>query len=388
MTQPSLPSPSTSLSIDVALQGPASVSIQKMVYRRPSETPPSPCVYLCIPAPQLVGVVAAVVCSFLGTALAQFGPQCEEIKIPMCRQMPYNLTRLPNLLHHSTQENAQLAIEQFKLLGWTKCSDQLEFFLCSMYAPICTVDFVSEAIPPCRSVCEDARDGCEPLLAKFDIPWPPALACEALPWYDRGVCITPQAIISDVTPPPPKEQAPCLCQPQRGLRKRLYKKAGFHYAVRGTVKSVETFGELTLTTVAVKEVVREGRVRVATGQDGHLWTNRSCVCPSLDIDQEYLMLGWEDFANSCLLFPEGSLALPYMKKYARKIKKWEAEAAPTPVPSTSPAHYAPTPSRGQIRNIYKRKKKKKRRRRKRRRRRRRKGRITKRREQEEKTGGR
>lgn len=48
---------------------------------------------------------------------AQFGPQCEEIKIPMCRNMPYNLTRLPNLLHHSTQENAQLAIDQFEVGG-------------------------------------------------------------------------------------------------------------------------------------------------------------------------------------------------------------------------------------------------------------------------------
>lgn len=48
---------------------------------------------------------------------AQFGPQCEEIKIPMCRNMPYNLTRLPNLLHHSTQENAQLDIDQFEVGG-------------------------------------------------------------------------------------------------------------------------------------------------------------------------------------------------------------------------------------------------------------------------------
>ena len=113
--QTSLPIPSTSPSLDVALQGAACVSIRKMVYRRPSEAPPSPCMCLCIPTPRIVGVVAAVVWSFLGTALAQFGPQCEEIRIPMCRQMPYNLTRLPNLLHHSTQENAQLAIEQFKV---------------------------------------------------------------------------------------------------------------------------------------------------------------------------------------------------------------------------------------------------------------------------------
>lgn len=36
--------------------------------------------------------------------------------------------------------------------------------------------------------------------------------------------------------------------------------------------------------------------------------------------REYLVLGWEDFANSCLLFPEGSLAVPYKRRYVKKIK--------------------------------------------------------------------
>lgn len=44
---------------------------------------------------------------------------------------------------------------------------------------------------------------------------------------------------------------------------------------------MDTFGELTLTTVTVKEVVRTGRVGVVAGRDAHLWTNRSCVCPAL-----------------------------------------------------------------------------------------------------------
>ena len=98
---------------DAVLQEPAPVSIQKMAYRRTSVIPPS--VYLCVPLAWLKCAVAAVMCSLLGISQAQFGSRCEEIKIPMCRHMPYNLTQLPNLLHHSTQENAQLAIEQFKV---------------------------------------------------------------------------------------------------------------------------------------------------------------------------------------------------------------------------------------------------------------------------------
>lgn len=60
-------------------------------------------------------VAWAVLWCLLGAVQGQFGPECEDIKIPMCQMMPYNRTRLPNLLHHSTQENAQLAIEQFEV---------------------------------------------------------------------------------------------------------------------------------------------------------------------------------------------------------------------------------------------------------------------------------
>ncbi|KAG7172782.1 Secreted frizzled-related protein 4-like [Homarus americanus] len=144
----------------------------------------------------LWAAVWAVLCSMVGAVWGQFGPQCEEIKIPMCQKMPYNLTRLPNLLHHSTQENAQLAMDQFEVAFGMDEMFRPAGVLCSMYAPICTVGFVHEAIPPCRSVCEAAKQGCEPLLAKFDIAWPANLQCDHLPVYDRSVCITPQAIIS------------------------------------------------------------------------------------------------------------------------------------------------------------------------------------------------
>ncbi|XP_064101710.1 secreted frizzled-related protein 3-like [Macrobrachium nipponense] len=320
---------------------------------------------------------AALMLLLLGLAKVvecQFGSQCEEIKIPMCRNMPYNLTRLPNLLHHSTQENAQLAVDQFELLRWTKCSDQLEFFLCSMYAPICTVEFLSEAIPPCRSVCEAARKGCEPLLARFNIPWPSNLECTSLPLYDRGVCITPEAIISpggsqnifffprilDFSPffcfpdskviiiiiiisyqqmPRPRQEAveaPCECGKPKKLREKLYKARKFHYVIRGTVKSVDSFGSLTLTTMTVTEVVRPGRVIVIVGKETYLWTNRSCECPPLTPDEDYIILGWEDSANSRLLYLDGSVAIPYRRRYVRKIKLWEGPIQATTPPSTEP----------------------------------------------------
>lgn len=120
---------------------------------------------------------------------------CEPIRIPLCKSMPWNMTKMPNHLHHSTQANAVLAIEQFEGLLGTQCSPDLLFFLCAMYAPICTIDFQHDPIKPCKSVCERAKCGCEPVMKRYNHTWPESLACEDLPVYDRGVCISPEAIV-------------------------------------------------------------------------------------------------------------------------------------------------------------------------------------------------
>ena len=143
----------------------------------------------------LLSILTAL-CLWLRLGLGVRGAPCEAVRIPMCRHMPWNITRMPNHLHHSTQANAILAIEQFEGLLGTHCSPDLLFFLCAMYAPICTIDFQHEPIKPCKSVCERARQGCEPILIKYRHSWPESLACEELPVYDRGVCISPEAIVT------------------------------------------------------------------------------------------------------------------------------------------------------------------------------------------------
>lgn len=126
------------------------------------------------------------------------GSPCEPVRIQMCRHMPWNMTRMPNHLHHSTQENAVLAIEQYQELVDFGCSPVLSFFLCAMFAPICTVEFLHDPIKPCKSLCQRARDGCEPLMKRYNHSWPEGLSCEELPVYDRGVCIAPEAIVTDL----------------------------------------------------------------------------------------------------------------------------------------------------------------------------------------------
>ena len=106
--------------------------------------------------------------------------KCEKIKIPMCQDIGYNLTYMPNMFNHDTQEEAALEVHQFWPLVEIKCSQDLRFFLCSMYAPMCQPNF-KEEVPPCRSICERARKGCAPLMRQYGFSWPDRMNCENFP---------------------------------------------------------------------------------------------------------------------------------------------------------------------------------------------------------------
>lgn len=106
--------------------------------------------------------------------------RCEEISIPMCRGIGYNLTAMPNELNHDTQDEAGLEVHQFWPLVEIKCSPDLKFFLCSMYTPICLPEY-PKPLPACKSVCERARSGCAPLMLQYGFTWPERMACERFP---------------------------------------------------------------------------------------------------------------------------------------------------------------------------------------------------------------
>ncbi|XP_061642585.1 frizzled-7-like [Phyllopteryx taeniolatus] len=113
---------------------------------------------------------------------------CQAISIPLCIDIAYNQTIMPNLLGHANQEDAGLEVHQFYPLVKVQCSPDLKFFLCSMYAPVCTV--LEQAIPPCRTLCERARQGCEALMNKFGFQWPERLRCEHFPIHSAGeICV-------------------------------------------------------------------------------------------------------------------------------------------------------------------------------------------------------
>uniref|UniRef100_A0A915IKS9 FZ domain-containing protein n=1 Tax=Romanomermis culicivorax TaxID=13658 RepID=A0A915IKS9_ROMCU len=76
--------------------------------------------------------------------------RCERITIPLCLDTPYNFTRMPNLFDHHDQQSAAVSIEEYNLLINQECSEHLKFFLCSIYAPMCT-EAVDISVTSCRS---------------------------------------------------------------------------------------------------------------------------------------------------------------------------------------------------------------------------------------------
>lgn len=107
---------------------------------------------------------------------------CQEISVPMCKGIGYNMTYMPNQFNHESQEEAGMEVHQFYPLVEIMCSPDLQFFLCSIYTPICVTNY-NKPLPVCRSVCERAKSGCSPLMIQYGFKWPERMRCEDLPEF-------------------------------------------------------------------------------------------------------------------------------------------------------------------------------------------------------------
>lgn len=269
---------------------------------------------------------------------------------------------MPNHLHHSTQDNAVLAIEQFEGLLGTGCSQDLLFFLCAMYAPICTIDFQHEPIKPCKAVCERAKSGCEPVMKRYNHSWPDSLACNELPLYDRGVCISPEAIVKAEGPDPylqdpsrcnpesssdfPKDHNnfqcrgpigdPCKCKTVK-MGQKTYVNNNYNYVIRARVREVRNRGLEPTAVVDVKEVLKSSLVNIAK-ETQMLYYSSSCLCPPLTPGEEYLIMGYENEERSRLLLIESSIAQKWKDKMRRKVKRWDQALQASPAYSHRSRH--------------------------------------------------
>ncbi|XP_060719171.1 frizzled-9 isoform X2 [Tachysurus vachellii] len=125
--------------------------------------------------------------------------KCEPITIPMCQGIGYNMTRMPNFMKYDSQEEASTKLIEFASLVAYGCDVHLRFFLCSLYVPMCT-DKVSNTIPACRPMCEQARQKCSPIMEQFGFSWPDSLDCSKLPTINDPNSLCIEAPENDTVP--------------------------------------------------------------------------------------------------------------------------------------------------------------------------------------------
>lgn len=146
--------------------------------------------------------------------------RCQTITIPFCIDIEYNQTIMPNLLDHEKQDTAGMEVHQYFPLLKVKCSPDLQLFLCSVYVPVCTI--LDTPVPPCRSLCESAKSGCETIMKQFGFDWPAILDCAQFP-DDNELCVG-QNKTSSATTPQPKlggQYPPAVFKPVQQIYKHI-----------------------------------------------------------------------------------------------------------------------------------------------------------------------
>ena len=127
---------------------------------------------------------------------------CEPLTIPLCQGFHYNNTIFPNMMKHESQQEAALELHQFTPLLKVGCSRDLAHFLCSVYAPYCLVSKnLATPVPPCRSLCHSAKQGCIELMKRFDFSWPNNLRCDRFPRLGEEICVDGNGISKTTVQP-------------------------------------------------------------------------------------------------------------------------------------------------------------------------------------------
>ncbi|XP_059057640.1 frizzled-10-like [Achroia grisella] len=147
-------------------------------------------------------IIFLLLCSWLVVAAQEEveGGKCERIQLPLCQDLRYNWTAMPNLMGHKDQKEAAEAMGGFVGILASGCSVHARFLLCSAFAPLCT-EQVSGSVSACRALCDTVVEDCKEQLKLLSI----TIDCSAFPnSADRKLCMRPpNASELEPEPPPP-----------------------------------------------------------------------------------------------------------------------------------------------------------------------------------------
>lgn len=105
--------------------------------------------------------------------------RCEDTSVvPVCSNMGYEQAFFPNFRHQSPSQ-ANRDLKNFMPLINSNCSGFLLDLLCSVHAPVCSVDGNGSPrrLNPCVDLCRVVKTSCEPFLVQHGLQWPSHLDC-------------------------------------------------------------------------------------------------------------------------------------------------------------------------------------------------------------------
>ncbi|XP_025059013.1 secreted frizzled-related protein 3 isoform X2 [Alligator sinensis] len=113
----------------------------------------------------------------------------------------------------------------------------------------------------------------------------------------------------------------CKCKPIKATQK-TYLRNNYNYVIRAKVKEVKTKCHDVTAVVEVKEILKSSLVNIPR-DTVNLYTNSGCLCPPLNTNEEYIIMGYEDEERSRLLLVEGSIAEKWKDRLGKKVKRWD-----------------------------------------------------------------
>lgn len=119
--------------------------------------------------------------------------KCFPLSIPQCKQLGYNSTSYQRTIYNSDAPDT--AARYLAFFENELCYDDLLFFVCTMYNPVCMENH-DQVILPCRTECRKTKHHCKDTLKKFNMAWPTELKCTTLPNYQTDVCLTRESMVS------------------------------------------------------------------------------------------------------------------------------------------------------------------------------------------------